>query len=217
MITTQQLVAFLRKSSSNTFSLAQNLKIQYRPYICPFDDLLNGIPDGQSVFDFGCGGGMFLQLLAEYKQPKSLGGIEISETLIETAKTLLKKYEANLEFRLAQYDGLSIPDWIANYDYIFMIDVLHHIPKKFQRSHLQSLFNLMKPGARLILKDIDAASFWVLFNKMHDMMVVRELGNEMNPEKLKQALDNIGFITSAIKRKRLYVYPHFTLVCEKVV
>jgi 2-polyprenyl-3-methyl-5-hydroxy-6-metoxy-1,4-benzoquinol methylase len=217
MITTQELVVFLRNSSNEKFSFAQNLKIVYRPYICPFDDLLNNLPEGQTVFDFGCGGGMFLQLVAEYKKPKALGGIEISEALIETAKTLLRKYETNIDVKLSTYNGRLIPDLIANYDYIFMIDVLHHIPKDLQISHLESLFRLMKPGAKLILKDINGGSVLVLFNKLHDIIVVREVGSEMNPRKLKHALENIGFETSEINHKRLYVYPHFTLTCEKAI
>lgn len=216
MITkTSQLVRFLKRSSSKDFSFIQNLKIVYRPYICPFDDLLNALPENQSVFDFGCGGGMFLQLIAEYKNPGALGGIEISETLIDTAKALLVPYLSKISIRLAPYDGVNIPEWINQYDNIFMIDVLHHIPVEKQFSHLEKLFHLMKPGARLILKDIDSGSPWHYFNKLHDLVVVKEIGHEMNAEKLNSVLQKIGFKTSAVQRKRMYVYPHYTIVCEK--
>lgn len=73
----------------------------------------------------------------------------------------------------------------------------------------------MKPGAQLIIKDINAANPLVLFNKIHDLVFAGEIGNEMSFARLKEFLINKGFTIQSSTKKTMYVYPHFTIVAEK--
>jgi len=62
----------------NHASKIDKLKIIYRPYICPFIDLINECKDSKSIIDIGSGSGQFLLLLSKYTKAMNLGGIEIS-------------------------------------------------------------------------------------------------------------------------------------------
>jgi SAM-dependent methyltransferase len=46
----------------------------YRPNICPFEALVDAVPNASEVFDIGCGTGLFLYILrAEGKLSKGIG------------------------------------------------------------------------------------------------------------------------------------------------
>jgi 2-polyprenyl-3-methyl-5-hydroxy-6-metoxy-1,4-benzoquinol methylase len=63
MINQKTLVDFLKNQNPNAKFL-DKLKIVYRPYIWPLNELLNEIPKNKSVFDIGCGSGQFALLIA---------------------------------------------------------------------------------------------------------------------------------------------------------
>ena len=209
----RQLVSLLSSRIPKTSWLNQ-LKIAYRPYVCPFNELLDAIPLKASVFDIGCGSGMFLMLAAEYRQVQKLAGIEIHQQLINNAESLLLYYQKPLQ--LSVFDGENIPEWLSEYDCITMIDVLHHIPAEQQEKFLQQLYNKMKPKARLIFKDIDAAAIpWVYFNKLHDLIFAQEIGKEWKASYFLQFAQKLGFQILQVHKKRTYVYPHYTVILEK--
>jgi cyclopropane fatty-acyl-phospholipid synthase-like methyltransferase len=186
----------------------------YRPLICPFHELLALLPEGVRFFDLGCGAGTFLRLVAGMRAPCALGGIEISRELIDSTSEQLRDWQGPRRFEV--YDGMTIPDWIADYEYVAMIDVLHHIPADRQERFLQSLFEKMRPGAKLLLKDIDAGQrLLVLFNKLHDVLISRELGHELPADDVHKFASAIGYSVECLYRTRMLAYPHFTIVCLK--
>ena len=216
IVETQELVDFLRDHLDKDVGFINRLKSIYRPYICPFDDLLNLIPEHQHILDIGCGVGTLLQLVAQYRKPLSLAGLETTPSMIEGVCSWFNRYSPNILIRLEAYDGTNLPTWISDYEYVFLIDVLHHVPRARQTTFLEKLFHLLKPGAKLIIKDIDAdEQFWCLFNKLHDMVVSREISHEVAATQLHSTLRQIGFETDDIVKKRLHVYPHYTIACQK--
>ena len=214
MVSNKDLISFLEKTSINS-GFVDKLKIKYRPVICPFDDLLKYIADKESLFDVGCGSGQFCLVAANFTGVKKLMGIEISETLVKNAESLSEKYGNNKEFIFKTFDGVNFPDAIADYQLVFLIDVLHHVPADKQISFLQSIYNKMRPGAQLIFKDINAASPFVYCNKMHDIVFAGEIGNEISNNKAKEILTNIGFKIKENFTKRVFVYPHYFIIAEK--
>lgn len=212
-MTNHELVAFLKQQTVDA-SFTDKLKITYRPYICPFNQILEFIKAGDSVVDIGCGSGQLALLMAEFTKPAKLTGIEISETLITNAKTLLAKYN-HIPHHFEVFDGSTFPESISNHSLYFMVDVLHHIPKEFQIDFLKKLYSLMPQGSRLVLKDINGASPFVVFNKMHDLIFAHEIGNEISFNSAKQILSEIGFAIEKSSTQQLYVYPHYTIVAKK--
>ena len=98
VLSPKELSTYL-SSVHNSASKLDKLKIIYRPYICPFDNLIIDCKDSKTILDTGCGSGQFLLLLSKYTNAIKLGGIEISPTLINNAKELLSN-QVKLNFRL---------------------------------------------------------------------------------------------------------------------
>jgi 2-polyprenyl-3-methyl-5-hydroxy-6-metoxy-1,4-benzoquinol methylase len=193
--------------------LVERMKMRFRPYICPFHLLLPHIVANRSYYDIGCGSGMFLKMLADCKSPTALGGVEISERLIENARFALRMCKAGLSLRV--YDGFELPWEVEEYDYVFLIDVLHHLPRGRQLDFIDRLYDRMRPGQRLILKDIDAASLLVYWNKFHDLCVSKQIGCERRASDVRDRLQRVGFRIAECFSTRVFLYPHYTVLCVR--
>ena len=213
MATSQELIQYLKRSEGRNLKGLAHLKTVYRPVICPFDQLLDLIPPDKKVFDLGCGSGSLLSLINEFSKPRQLGGIEVSQNLVDNARQLLSASKVPVSINF--YDGLTIPDEISEYDVITLIDVFHHIPKQIQVSFFDQLYKKMKEGSMLVFKDIDGSSPLVYVNKLHDMLLAGEIGNEWSAKKAAEMLRNCGFECSEISYRRMLVYPHYTILAKK--
>jgi len=195
-------------------SFVDSLKIKYRSLICPFISLIQMVKPGDKVGDVGCGSGQFLLLLSEFAEPSYLYGIEISKKLIDNAQGLFSTLPSE-HYHFEEYDGIHFPAKLSELDIIFLIDVLHHVPKRYQENFIRDLARSLKPGTRLILKDINGGNPLVYFNKMHDLLFAREIGNEISFENAKALLTKNGLEIIEAKKRIMYVYPHYTIVAKK--
>jgi 2-polyprenyl-3-methyl-5-hydroxy-6-metoxy-1,4-benzoquinol methylase len=209
--TNKNLSSFLRKKHPKTGFL-DKLKVVYRPYICPFSLLLLEVNNRDSVFDIGCGSGQFLLLISEFSGVKKIGGIEIKQELIDNAKSLLEGIHVDY---LSIYDGKELPQEVALFDSIILNDVWHHIPKTNQDTFLREIYLKMKKGSILVFKDIDASSFWVYFNRFHDLLLGEGGGHELSHEEMKRKSEEMGFHVKKSFKKRQLWYDHYFLILEK--
>ncbi len=214
MINNTQLKTFLLNSEAKDLKGLAKIKTVYRPYICPFDDILNSLPNNLSLFDVGCGSGSFLSIINEFKSPTKLAGVEISNDLVENAKSLFKS--KNIQTDIYKYDGTNIPEQLNEYDYVSMIDVFHHIPPAVQDAFMLQLFQKMKSNSTLIFKDIDKSSIFVLFNKLHDLLLSSEIGNEISVKRATDLLKKAGFTIESVSTRQMLVYPHYTIIAKKL-
>jgi hypothetical protein len=84
-----------------------------------------------------------------------------------------------------------------------------------QEQFISSLIAKMKPGARLIIKDINGGSPFVYFNKLHDLIFAGEIGNELSFKTTQSLLLRNNTSILQFNKKRMYVYPHYTIVAKK--
>ena len=75
-----------------------------------------------SVLDIGCAAGGVCQICYKVNQSLSYTGIDISPEFI----SLAKKHYPNSSFEY--YDGYTIPYSKSNFDLVYSIGVLHHLP-----------------------------------------------------------------------------------------
>ncbi len=209
----EKIMRFLEEKHFDA-GFIDSLKIKYRSLICPYVSLIKKVNDGEKVGDVGCGSGQLLLLLSEFARPSYLFGIEIKERLIKNAARLFSQ-TGSLGYKFEVYDGEHFPNELKEMDTVFLVDVLHHVPRKKQESFLKTLSEKIKPGGRLILKDINGASPFVLINKLHDLVFAREIGNEISINKASQLLELNGFEIIEKEKRLMYVYPHYTLVAKK--
>ncbi len=215
-VQTEQLISFLKDSDRLSLKALDRLKQVYRPKICPFDTLLNFLPEREQIAEIGCGIGTFLFLVNEFRRPVSLAGLEVDSVAIETAKEVLSQISSNTSVRLATYDGITIPQWIGDYNYVLLIDMLHHMPLVRHTAFLSQLYDQMRPGSQLIIKDIDASRrFLYLFNKVHDFLMTGTRTYERRLPDLRDTLQSLGYQIKQAITQRLYMYPHFTIVCQR--
>lgn len=209
----KELISYLRQNSIHA-SFLDRLKMVYRPMVCPFSQLLGYVNDNDIVADVGCGSGQFCLLVAGFAKPKALYGYEIYDSLIENANEIFKD-KADVKHHFEVFNGTDFPDEIGTADVIFLIDVLHHIPIEIREQFMRNLYTKMKSEAKLIIKDIDGGSPFVIFNKMHDLIFYRQFVHEYSMNKTKKILEDLNLRVSHFEKKRMYVYPHYTLVATK--
>ena len=63
-------------------SFIERLMLRYRPYICPFDEVLRRVPAGARVLDMGCGIGYLCALTAANCAPSRVLGIDVNADAI---------------------------------------------------------------------------------------------------------------------------------------
>ena len=212
-LTNSAIISFL-KSKFKSVGFIDGLKIRYRSLICPFISLIKMVEPGDNVGDVGCGSGQFMLLVSEFATPSYIYGIEISDRLVKNANELFSTLPRGY-YDFEAYDGIKFPAKIAEMDIIFLVDVLHHVPAASQKDFIKTLVATMKPGAKLVLKDINASSPFVYCNKLHDLVFAGEIGNELKMKDARALLESNGLTITQQEKRRMYVYPHYTLVAQK--
>lgn len=214
MISNREIINFLTSRTTNA-GFIDKLKIKYRPVICPFDKLLSYVGEKKSLFDIGCGSGQFCSLAANFTNATKFKGVEINERLVKNANEINADFKGKKELCFSVFDGKSLPDDMKEYEIIYLIDVIHHVPPKQQIDFIKEIYNKMGKGATLVFKDINASHPFVLFNKMHDLVFAGEIGKEMKPAMVKELLLSLGFIITEEVKQTIFVYPHYFFICTK--
>ena len=148
---------------------------RYRPYICPFEELIREVPRGSTVLDIGCGGGLFLGLI-DAVGLKPLGtGFDVSAPAIRLARGMaarVDRSEGTLQFQRLDPDE----QWPAGeFDVVAMIDVIHHVPPSAQQDVIRRACRRVKPGGAFLYKDMVEQPRWrAIANRMHDLVLARQ-------------------------------------------
>jgi 2-polyprenyl-3-methyl-5-hydroxy-6-metoxy-1,4-benzoquinol methylase len=189
------------------------LKTIFRPYVCPLDLLLDEVQPGDRVADVGCGRGQLLKLVASFREPAQLVGLEIDPKLIEEGAEVLAG--CPVPHVLHYFNGAVFGGLLRSSNVVFLNDVLHHVPQNRQGQFIDDLIAALQPDARLILKDIDASSPLVYANKIHDALLGGGAGHELRGSVLVELLETAGMTIRKVLKVRRLAYPHVLVVAEK--
>lgn len=182
------------------------LLIRLRPFICPFEDLLEAVPFDIEILDVGCGSGFWLYLVWMHKKPRYLTGVDPSRTKILSAKNAFSSISTPSSF-LIQSD----PDlWPNNkYGMVSMIDVLHHIPPASQERFFRSAASRVGDGGIFLYKDMCCRPFWkAVFNQVHDLIFAQQWIHHIDCKKVESWAADEGFVLKTKADRTLYCYGH---------
>lgn len=173
-LTARRLSEFSKRLYDSGPLLMRKLQ-HWRPYICPFEELIKHVPEGASVLDAGCGGGLFLALLAASGKRVTGHGFDISPTAIKVANDMAEA--AGSTGSVLRFELRPVEDQWPNsqFDVVSMIDVVHHVPPVFQKEFLLTACRHVRPGGILIYKDMCQRPRWrATANRLHDLFLARQ-------------------------------------------
>jgi 2-polyprenyl-3-methyl-5-hydroxy-6-metoxy-1,4-benzoquinol methylase len=151
--------------------------LKCRPFICPFEELLPYVPDGASVFDIGCGCGLFLLALAYAGKRISGVGVDTAPDAVRAATLAARTGEIEATGSTLSFEAACGAEaWPAGqFDVASLIDVLHHVPAAGQRAFVTAAVSRLKPGGVLIYKDMSRRPLWRAWaNRLHDLVMARQ-------------------------------------------
>jgi cyclopropane fatty-acyl-phospholipid synthase-like methyltransferase len=192
----------------------QRSLIKARPWICPWEPLLEAVPEGSHVFDIGCGTGLYLMMLAESGKIEKGLGRDINLPALEAARSAAQKRgHEGLNFEQAS----SVEDWPSEkFDVVSAIDLFHHIPPDLQKTFFEQAVARVRPGGRFVYKDMaDAPFFSAALNRAHDLVLARQWISYVPLEDVKAWGEDCGLV---LIQERCYTkmgYAHELLVFEK--
>lgn len=106
----------------------------------------------KNVLDLGCGNGRLYDYLT--KKGAKYTGLDLGDNLIKIAN------EKHPEGRFTQGDLLETPFKDNEFDYVYCIATLHHIPSKEKRNAaIQEIYRILKPGGKILITN------WYFWNK----------------------------------------------------
>lgn len=184
---------------------------RFRPYICPFEELLPEVPRGASVLDIGCGGGLFLGLLeAAGKQPLGVG-FDLSQPAIALAQRMSRdarkrRAESRLSFETVEADS-PWPEGL--FDVVAMIDVIHHVPPGAQEQVIRDACKRVRLGGLFLYKDMVSRPRWrAAANQLHDLLLARQWVHHLPPEQVAKWAVDEGLQVERAQRINRFWYGH---------
>jgi SAM-dependent methyltransferase len=146
-------------------------------------------PDAKSLLDVGCNTGALLgQFHCSYPNMQ-LAGIDINDSSVKIAKTLLPDVEIHQGF------GYQLPFASERFQYATCIEVIEHVPAQHRPQLMSEIRRVLSPGGRLILRCphagifswLDAQNFRFRFPALYKAVVGR--GNrDANYEQAQEEL-----------------------------
>lgn len=170
-----------------------------------FKKLSEFISKEGTILDFGCGIGIFSNLLfLESKKRKVFGYDACKKDIVYANKTI----ETNNVFFVSNLE--KIKEKIKD---IIIVDVLHHIPYKEQKEVILKLKNFLITNGRIIIQDIDKNCFpKYLLGYIVDIFRCGKNNIYYNSqEELVNLLEQFNFKVSIISKDKI---GHITLIAS---
>jgi SAM-dependent methyltransferase len=187
------------------------LYIPLRFLVCPFRRVESAVPESGVVVDLGCGYGLFANLLALRSAARNVVGYDVDAGRIRVARSSVGARK-NLAFEVSG-EVATLPAC----DVVTLLDVLHHITPHVRLRLLQDIFQKLRPGGTLVIKEIDTIPrFKYLWNYLHDWVMTR--GGScyyLGRLEMCRLLEGIGFVVVPEPLERRDPYPHILYRCTK--
>jgi cyclopropane fatty-acyl-phospholipid synthase-like methyltransferase len=188
---------------TRAFVGARLLILPLKPLAAQFAQL-----DG-SVLGVGSGHGVVARFLAELNPDVTVTGLDVDAARVAVARAT----EANSpRVKIHVLDVRNL-DADAQFDAAAAVDLMHHVPTADHEALARALARAVRPGGRLLIKDIAPTPRWKhAVNRLHDRLVAREATTATDPAAMAELFERAGFTVEVLKRiAPLSPYPHFIL------
>ena len=189
--TQQKLLTTVKKNYNQIASLFSKTR---QKVIWPeVASLAKQVKNGSNILDVGCGNGRLLELFKNKKI--NYLGVDNSEGLIKLAQKKFPKDKSKFKvYNILELDKLKQ----SNFDYIFCIAVLHHIPgQDLQVNALEQLKNKLGKNGKIVL------TVWNLWTKKKYCKLIFKFALLKLIGKNKMAFGDILFSWKNNKRQNL--------------
>ena len=178
------------------------------------EELGQYLPRAGRVLDLGCGFGLFSLFFASQEPLRRITGVDRNARRIALARASAERLGlANVDYELE--DGLA---WQSaeRFDAIYLLDMIHHLPRASVPDFLAKLCALLAPGGVLLVKDIEDRPFYkVWFTLVLDrLMVGSEPIHYWSPAELVRLLEGLGFDVVRHRMRDILPYPHIVYVAR---
>jgi 2-polyprenyl-3-methyl-5-hydroxy-6-metoxy-1,4-benzoquinol methylase len=186
-----------------------------RPFICPFESLLDKLPPDSRVLDIGCGAGLFLGLAARSDRRARGAGFDVDKGAIAVANAMARRSGIDGAVRFERRDvEEGYPE--GPFDVAAMIDVMHHIPPHAQRGVFAQVAGCLRPGGLFIYKDIAGDDrIRATANRCHDLVFARQWVNYLPRQTARAAATEAGLTEVHYERANRLWYGHDFHVFQK--
>ncbi len=188
-----------------------------RPKLLSVMDLL--LTDEGRILDVGCGFGLFAAYFGQTHPRRRIIGVDPNARRVELARDVARTLGlAEHRFHVGDVrDARALEDG-GRFDAVYVLDVMHHIPRDDQRSVLARLRDLLVPGGMLLIKDITTEPrHELLFTELLDRVMVgwNEPLAYRHHREWGAMLTDLGFKVRIVRVPDVLPYPHVVIAATK--
>jgi 2-polyprenyl-3-methyl-5-hydroxy-6-metoxy-1,4-benzoquinol methylase len=185
-----------------------------RPKLLSVLDLL--LPEEGRILDIGCGFGLFAAYFAQTQRTRQIVGVDPDTRRTKMAeRTFAKLGLEGHEFIAGDARDANVE---GPFDAVYILDVMHHIPRADQVPLLKRLHDLLAPRGVLVIKDITTEP-WVglKFTELLDRAMVgwNEPLAYRHHREWGEILRELGFKVRIVRVPDVLPYPHVVIAATK--
>jgi 2-polyprenyl-3-methyl-5-hydroxy-6-metoxy-1,4-benzoquinol methylase len=151
---------------------SERIHTRIRSWTCPMAAVLERAPLAGRLLEVGCGHGLFANAAALARPGLDVLGIDPDPHKIRAARATVGE-RGNVRFRCEELDDVEERD----FDAVAVLDVLYLVPRAGWPGFLRGLCERLRPGGRLLLKDVEPRPRWKFYRCLaQETVSVRLLG-----------------------------------------
>lgn len=153
----------------------------------------NGLTEGMTVLDFGCGSGRVCSALSQMINLKTLVGIDIVEELLQYAMEMAPKH-----YEFVVNPSLEIPVKDNSFDYAYAFSVFTHLLQSEIYIYKLQIFEKLRPGGRFLYSFLELDNHWNNFKNSTEQHFIHgkptpHLDMYLDRKQIELMCDHIGF------------------------
>ena len=172
------------------------------------------LPERGDILDIGCGFGLFSLYFAAVAPGRRMVGVDWNARRIDYARANARE----LGLENVEYDTGDAIDWQsdATFDAIYLLDLVHHLPKKEVPGFLRGVRHRLRPGGTLVVKHVEDRPRWKMYFTLilDRLMVGREPIAYWSAAEFSELLEGLGFEVRRHRIKDFLPYPHILYACR---